>query len=362
MKYGSAWWLLSALSLGCASLVPLESDAGRSCGDVRERCTCEDGRKSALICEDDALVCDCPPSKEDAGSGGAGRTDAGRDAGRVRDASRMPEPEPQPDAAPPEDASVADSSAPQIPPLPEDCPEIKTGVVEVLGQRVALWVGEKQAGRRGPILFYWHGSGSNEIEAKTALGDGNAEILAEGGVIAAFTTSTARGTNTGSDLWYTGDFEMADRLLACAIAQQDVDPARIYTGGCSAGGLQASAMVYARSSYLAAAMPNSGGTAFPYQLQDPTHVPAFIGAHGAAGRDKVVLDFAQTTGTQVKDLAAKGAFTVVCDHGGGNCASTPEIKSAQWRFLKDHPFKVDPDPYADGLPPDFPSVCKIVAK
>ena len=32
------------------------------------------------------------------------------------------------------------------------------------------------------------------------------------------------------------------------------------------------------------------------------------------------------------------------------------------RFLKDHPFKVDPEPYAEGLPADFPSTCKIVKK
>ena len=53
------------------------------------------------------------------------------------------------------------------------------------------------------------------------------------------------------------DFEMSDEILACAIQQQDVDPFRVYTAGCSAGGLQAGAMVYGRSSYLAAAMPNS---------------------------------------------------------------------------------------------------------
>ena len=364
MKYGSAWWLLSALTLGCASLVPLESDAGdKSCGDVGEPCTCEDGAKGAVVCEDDLRACACPEVSDasvadrDAGRTAVSRMDGGRDAGRMRDAA--PAPASEVDAMLPADEPV-DPTAPLIPALPAQCPDIKTGIVEVLGQRVALWVGEKQPGKRGPILFYWHGSGSNELEAKTALGDANAEILGEGGVVVGFTSSTARGTSTGSDLWHTGDFEMADQLLACAVAQQDVDPRRVYTGGCSAGGLQASAMVYARSSYLAAAMPSSGGTAFPYQLQDTMHVPAFIGAHGAAGRDKLVLDYAQTTAAQAKDLVAKGGFVVVCDHGGGNCASPPELRRAQWRFLKDHPFKADPEPYASGLPSDFPSVCKIV--
>jgi hypothetical protein len=151
---------------------------------------------------------------------------------------------------------------PRIPAKPAQCPQIKTGMITVMGQQVQLWVGQKQAGKKGPILFYWHGTGSNSREAERALGNGNSEILAQGGVIASFTTTTRMGQNTGNNVWYTGDFEMADQILACAIEQQDVDPRRIYTGGCSAGGLQASAMSYGRSSYNAAAIPNSGGTVF----------------------------------------------------------------------------------------------------
>jgi len=249
-------------------------------------------------------------------------------------------------------------AAPRIPPRPAQCPEIRTGTITVLGQRVELQVGAKQPGKRGPILFYWHGTGSSAAEVRGGLGEGTQEILAEGGVIASFTTTTRQGQNTGNNVWYTGDFAMADQILACAVEQQDVDPRRVYTAGCSAGGLQASAMVYARSSYLAAAMPNSGGTVFRYQLEDPSHVPAFIGAHGS--RDVVVINFAETTTNQTRDLAAKGGFAVQCDHGGGHCASPTALKNAQWRFLKDHPFGVAPEPYAGGLPAGFPSYCRIV--
>jgi predicted esterase len=253
---------------------------------------------------------------------------------------------------------TVDRAGPRLPPMPSECPAIKTGTVTVMGQRVQLWVGAKQAGKRGPILFYWHDIESSTIEAQSALGRGNGEILAEGGVIASFDTSTSKGQNTGSN-WYTGDFAMADTLLACAIAQQDVDPRRIHTAGCGGGGMQASAMVYARSGYLASAMANSGGTPFPYQFEDASHIPAFIGAHGAQGRDKVVLDFAETTARQVSDLVAKGGFAVQCDHGGDHCATPTSFRNAQWQFLKDHPFGVDPEPYSEGLPADFPAVCKI---
>ena len=266
--------------------------------------------------------------------------------------------------------SVSDSAlqvepsvkAPRIPAKPASCPEIKTGMVTVLGQQVQLWVGDKQPGKQGPIVFYWHGTGSTPREAVNGLGEGYNEVLAEGGVIASFTTTTKKGQNTGNNVWYTGDFEMADQILACAVEQQGVDSRRVYTAGCSAGGLQASAMVYGRSSYLAAAMPNSGGTVFPYQLEDPTHVPATMAVHGAAGRDKVIVDFSQTTTTQATDIATKGGFFIQCNHGGGHCASPAALKNAQWRFLKDHPFGVSPEPYAGGLPASFPEYCKVAAR
>lgn len=250
--------------------------------------------------------------------------------------------------------------APRIPQKSGTCPEIKSGTVTVLGQQVTLTVGPK--GKKGPMVFYWHGTGSTPAEARSGLGNGWSEILAQGGVIASFSTSTKKGQNTGNNVWYTGDFEMADQLLACAVEQQLVDPRRVYTAGCSAGGLQASAMVYGRSSYLAAAMPNSGGTVFPYQLEDPSHIPPVIATHGAQGRDVVIVDFSQTTARQAKDIAAKGGFFVECDHGGGHCGSPAAVKNAQWEFLKAHPFGVTPEPYAGGLPASFPSFCKVIGR
>jgi hypothetical protein len=247
---------------------------------------------------------------------------------------------------------------PRIPPKPAQCPEIKTGMITVLGQQVQLTVGP--AGKKGPIVFYWHGTGSNAGEARGGLGNGFAEVQQQGGVIASFTTTTRMGMNTGNNVWYTGDFEMADQILACAVDQQLVDPKRVYTAGCSAGGLQASSMVYGRSSYLAAAMPNSGGSVFPGRFDDPMHVPAVIATHGAAGVDVVGVDFAQTTTRLMNDLKAKGGFAVQCDHGGRHCGSSAAVKNAQWQFVKDHYFGVTPLPYANGLPMGFPTFCKII--
>lgn len=255
--------------------------------------------------------------------------------------------------------SPPSGGSPVIPDITEPCPPIATGTINVLGQDVRLWVGARREDVKGPVFFYWHGTGSTANEATFGLGAALDEIQSMGGIVASFTTTTSTGTNTGNGVWHTGDFDMADIILACAIEQLNIDTRRVYTGGCSAGGLQSSAMVYERSSYLAGAMPNSGGIVFPYSLEDPNQVPAVITTHGAAGQDVVVIDFSETSARFVDDITAKGGFAVNCDHGGGHCASPTAVRAAQWEFLMAHPFGIDPSPYAGGLPGTFPNYCVI---
>jgi hypothetical protein len=185
------------------------------------------------------------------------------------------------------------------------------------------------------------------------------EVVSEGGIVASFTTSLGTGEYTGPFVWYADDFTMADQILACAIEQLNIDVRRIYSAGCSAGGLQTTQMGYRRSGYIAAIMPNSGGVLAPPALEDPDYVPAVITTHGAPGRDVVAIDFSVTSGNLVKDIAAKGGFAVDCNHGGGHCGATAEVVTAQWQFLKDHPFGTKPSPYVNGLPPTFPAYCSI---
>lgn len=249
---------------------------------------------------------------------------------------------------------------PVLPVYDGTCPTLATGTVSVLGQNVQLWVGAAQP-EPGPVVFYWHGTASASNEAQFMLGSAFDDILARGGMIASFTSTTGSGANTsGTGTWYEGDFEMVDILIACAAEQLNIDTRRIYTAGCSSGGLQAGAMTYDRSSYLAGAMPNSGGLIFPRMPQD-SHVPSVITAHGAAASDVVIISFAETSATLNNGIAARGGYTVDCDHGGGHCGSPPELKAAQWQYLLDHPFGVSPDPYPMGLPASFPSYCTTIA-
>ncbi|HET6336863.1 MAG TPA: hypothetical protein VFG30_26745 [Polyangiales bacterium] len=256
--------------------------------------------------------------------------------------------------------SVAPTTEPSLPKATQACPKLATGTVEVLGIPVQLWLGEKRDGVKPPVLFYWHGTGSNPGEAESMLGDAFQAVLDEGGLIVSPGGSLGTGEDTGPGVWLTGDFAVSDEILACAIDQLGIDTHRIYTAGCDAGGLQAGVMAYERSGYLAGAIPNSGGTVVTHELQDPGHVTPVMATHGSEADDVVIVSFAQTSRVLTSDLASKGGFAVICNHQGRHCGSPPEVKNAQWQFLKEHPFGVSPEPYAAGLPADFPQYCEIV--
>jgi predicted esterase len=253
---------------------------------------------------------------------------------------------------------------PTIPAVSGTCPTIATGNITVLGQTVQINAGTKSE-KPAPILFYWHGTGSSAAEVSLMAAEVS-EITGEGGVVASFSTSTAMGTDTGDAVWYTGDFAMADQILACAVQQLNIDTRRIITAGCSAGGLQAGAMVYSRSSYLACAMPNSGGTVGNFFPFEDKHVPSLATTHGGSS-DMVVISFAQSSATEDMSVAAAasgsmppGGYVIDCNHGGGHCGAPANDIAAQWQFCKDHPFGVSSDPYASGLPSSFPSYCMVV--
>jgi poly(3-hydroxybutyrate) depolymerase len=267
-----------------------------------------------------------------------------------------------------------DGGAPQgdqptkLPAAPADCPMIATGTVTILGSQTQLWVGKKQEDKQGPIVIYWHATGSSSSEV-TGFGLSAAvrqEIMDQGGIIAAPNGTTMKGIDTGNAVWFTGDLEIADVVVACAIKQLNIDTRRIYTAGGSAGALQAGAMVYWRAGYLASAIPNSGGVT-PRQgvaaWQDPTApIPDVLTMHGKMGTDVVVIDFATASMSLDTGVAAKGGFAVDCDHGGGHVQAPAALQASAWEFLKAHPYNVKPEPYAAGLPSTFPTYCKIITK
>jgi poly(3-hydroxybutyrate) depolymerase len=241
-----------------------------------------------------------------------------------------------------------------------ECPEIKTGTIMVGGHRnVAITAGE--GGKKGALLFYWHGTGSSAAgEVGRLPPEMVDDIVSTGGIIAGFNGSGSaggKGDCSGTAAHNIADFDAGDQLVACAVKNHGIDPRRIYSAGCSAGGLQSGCMAMLRSSYLAAVAPNSGGIVAPQPWQDD-HSPAVITMHGGAS-DMVIVTFSQTSASF--DMAAKthGSFVVNCDHGGGHCAASNELKNAYWQFLKDHPFGIEKSPWETAIPAGVPDYCKV---
>lgn len=248
-----------------------------------------------------------------------------------------------------------------LPTAKEACPAIKTGNMMFLGSPVTIWAGTPTASQQGPVVIYWYATGSSPQEAVRGLGQAAiTEIMNEGGVVAAPGATNQKGTNTGNGVWYTGDFETTDEVIACAIAQLHIDTRRIHAAGFSAGGLQTTRMSYDRSGYLASVVPYSGGiTGFgAAAAQDPSNVPVAMVVHGAPGSDVVILDFAQASASYEADIKKRGGFSIDCNHGGGHMIPTG-IAPSTWTFMKDHPFRGSPEPYAAAIPSSFPAYCKL---
>jgi poly(3-hydroxybutyrate) depolymerase len=239
-----------------------------------------------------------------------------------------------------------------------DCPTFATGTVTVAGLAgISLQVGPKSQGT-GPLLFYWHGTGQQASEVNALIPAAvRQEILSQGGIIVSPQGSLGTGGDcSGTATFSRDDFKVADQIAACAVRDYGIDPRRIFTTGCSAGGLQAGCMGAMRSSYIAAVAPNSGGEVTQQTIQDPTRIPSVMTMHGGAS-DMVIVSFATTSATYDMEMKTAGAFVVNCNHGGGHCQAPAPLYTAAWQFMKDHPFGVTPEPYGMSLPMTFPNYC-----
>jgi hypothetical protein len=256
------------------------------------------------------------------------------------------------------DAGPPSGGDPIIPPVSGDCPTFATGTVTVAGLAgISLQVGPKSQGT-GPLLFYWHGTGQQASEVNALVPAAvRQEILSQGGIIVSFQGSLGTGGDcSGTATFSRDDFKVADQIAACAVRDYGISPRRIFTTGCSAGGLQAGCMGAMRSSYIAAVAPNSGGEVTRQTIQDPTRVPAVMTMHGGAS-DMVIVSFATTSATYDTQMKGAGSFVVNCDHGGGHCQAPAALYTAAWQFMKDHPFGVTPEPYSSMIPATFPTYC-----
>jgi len=253
--------------------------------------------------------------------------------------------------------AIAIKGDPLIPPVAGDCPPLVNGTINFMGiTGLQIAAGVTPESPTAPMLIYWHGTGSTADEYTRLAAPIAQAVIAAGGVIVSPQGTTGGDLLSGTSIFGAGDFKVMDQLVACAVKNNNVNPRRIYTAGCSAGGLMATAMAAERSSYIAAASPNSGGWVVPVPF-DSMHTPPLMTVHGKMGSDVVVVDFSSTSATADKAFKDRGGYVVDCDTGGGHCGGSGLAGDA-WKFFLSHPFGVEPEPYASGLPVGFSTECK----
>jgi predicted esterase len=249
---------------------------------------------------------------------------------------------------------------PVIPAVEGTCPNLTTGTISVtrggktLGG-IQVVAGTKPSSPTAPLVFYWHGTGGVSSEFGVHASAVREGVVQEGGILVSFQGSTGGDLLSGTLIFGAGDFEIADQIVACAVANYNVDPRRIFATGCSAGGLFSGAMGVLRSSYMAAIAPNSGGLLAPGMWQSG-NTPALMTIHGRPGGDVVIVDFSDTSKTADDAYKNHGGFVINCNHGGGHCGGGA-LAGNIWTFFKAHPYGAG-KPWS-ALPAGFSNTCMV---
>jgi hypothetical protein len=71
------------------------------------------------------------------------------------------------------------------------------------------------------------------------------------------------------------------------------------------------------------------------------------------------IDYTDASRRYLDLLQRQGRFGFLCNHGGGH--SVPQDSQASaWRFMQDHPYGANPEPYAQALPDGFVRYCSLM--
>lgn len=211
----------------------------------------------------------------------------------------------------------------------------------------------------GPLILYFHAFGTDSREVISALGDETIDrVIAQGGVVASFNATPCLRCGLSDEIvWYDEDDVVGDQVVACVTQQAQIDTRRIHAVGFSAGALHSMHLLVARSEYIASVISYSGG--MPLTRPAPSgndSKPASLLSYGEEGVDSAVVDFNVASRDWYDTFSPLGYYILMCNHGGGHEIPADLIPHA-FRFLVDHPYGVDPEPYVPNPPSELPSYC-----
>jgi len=241
-----------------------------------------------------------------------------------------------------------------------DCPVLEDGVnkkflVDGTERKFRLVLPADPIG--APVIFAWHWLGGSAQQIVNYM---EYEQLAEDEnviVVAPSSDGTPYEWHSTGQPANNVDLAFFDDMVACLYDQYQIDPDRIHATGMSAGGLWTTYLTIFRSEILASTAPLSGGAYAEAYVSPERPLPVMVvwggpdDTYGTFNFETASLDFSE-------GLRADGSFVVECVHSG---AHTIPLGAAEytWQFFKDHPYGVDPEPYADGLPSSLPDYCYL---
>ncbi|HEY0710952.1 MAG TPA: hypothetical protein VGG33_29385, partial [Polyangia bacterium] len=252
--------------------------------------------------------------------------------------------------------SDAGTGGPVLPQPAGACPDFRDGTLTFNppgGQRtVTVTMSEAAATKSGPLIFYWHATGSSFAEAQVGLP--LAQITAAGGIVVAPHDVPMAGVFPWLNNLERHD-DLFDEVVGCAIKTTRIDPRRIHAVGFSAGALMTTHLGFSRANTLASIATYSGGTnqRFPSMAHHKFAAMIMTGGRG----DIVVQNFFNSSTQWQETLKQAGHFTLFCDHGGAHTIPRTLVPGV-WQFFLDHPFGQTTSPYAGKLPAAIAPPCE----
>lgn len=239
-----------------------------------------------------------------------------------------------------------------------DCPTLEAGDhgfdTALAERRVRIDLPDEPEG--APVVFVWHwlGGSPDEIMEYIEFED----LVDEGAiVIAPYSSGLQFEWAFLAPPEDNVDLQVFEDLLTCAQSTWNVDMDRIYATGMSAGGLMTSYLLLHEAQWLAAAAPLSGGANASSYVTPARLLPVLL-TWGGVDDFAVGFDF-NAANIEFSELL-QDDFTWVgeCVHDDGH-VPPDGAKDYIWEFFEDHPFDLEEEPYADGLPDSFPDFCAL---